>query len=294
MRKVVGGGVRFDAYTRHLFSRDASMYAIEPIGVVFPRDGSEAAAVVATAAEFGVPVLARGAGTSLAGQTVGRAVVMDFSRHMSKVLAIDAEARRARVQPGVVQEQLNLAAARHGLMFGPDVSTSDRATLGGMIGNNSAGGESVRYGKTVDHVLALDVVLSDEHGGLRAADGAPNSPPAAARATLGARSTAGLPALAARNARRSPPGSPGSGAGPADTDSTGWPARGGPGGLDLARLMVGSEGTLVTVVAAEVALVPVPRHLGHRRRPLHLPEAALEARRTRSPAGPSPSRCSTG
>src|SRR6516165_6022248 len=148
LRQAVGGEVRFDAYTRHLFSRDASMYAIEPIGVVFPRDGSEAAAVVATAAEFGVPVLPRGAGTSLAGQTVGRAVVMDFTRHMHKILAIDAEARRARVQPGVVQEQLNLAAARHGLTFGPDTSTGNRATLGGMIGNNSAGSQSVRYGMT--------------------------------------------------------------------------------------------------------------------------------------------------
>src|SRR5437762_5651349 len=137
------------------------MYAIEPLGVVFPRDGDEAAAVVSTAAEFGVPVLPRGAGTSLAGQAVGRAVVMDFSRHMNQILAIDAEARHARMQPGVVQEQLNLAAARHGLMFGPDTSTSNRATLGGMIGNNSAGSHSVRYGMTVDHVLSLDVVLSD-------------------------------------------------------------------------------------------------------------------------------------
>lgn len=94
------------------------MYAIEPLGVVFPRDAGEAAAVVSAAAGFGVPVLPRGAGTSLAGQAVGRAVVMDFSRHMDRILAIDAGARRARVQPGVVQEQLNLAAAPHGLMFG--------------------------------------------------------------------------------------------------------------------------------------------------------------------------------
>src|SRR6266702_6362874 len=161
LRRVVTGGVRFDSYSRSLFSRDASMYAIEPLGVVFPRDGDEAAAVVATAAEHGVPVLPRGAGTSLAGQTVGRAVVMDFSRHMHRILAIDAEARRARIEPGVVQQQLNLAAAAHGLMFGPDTSTSNRATLGGMIGNNSAGSHSVRYGMTVDHVLSLDVVLSD-------------------------------------------------------------------------------------------------------------------------------------
>jgi FAD/FMN-containing dehydrogenase len=161
LRRVVGGEIRFDSYSRHLFSRDASMYAIEPIGVVFPRDADDVAAVVSTAGEFGVPVLPRGAGTSLAGQTVGREIVMDLSRHMSSIIEIDAEQRRARVQPGVVQEQLNLATARHGLTFGPDTSTSNRATLGGMIGNNSAGSMSVRYGMTIDHVLALDVVLSD-------------------------------------------------------------------------------------------------------------------------------------
>ena len=253
------------------------MYAIEPIGVVFPRDGAEAAAAVATAAEFRVPVLPRGAGTSLAGQTVGRAVVMDFSRHMNQILAIDAEARRARVQPGVVQEQLNLAAARHGLMFGPDTSTSNRATLGGMIGNNSAGSHSVRYGMTIDHVLTLDVVLSDAS---TAAFGP--LPPAelagrADRPTLEGKICRELPALAARNA---------------DAIATGYPrfwrqsggyrldrlaGRGGPGGLDLARFVVGSEGTLVTVVAADVALVPAPRHrviaVGH----FASTEAAIEA-----------------
>ena len=119
LRRVVGGEVRFDSYTRHLFSRDASMYAIEPIGVVLPRDAADVAAVVSTAGEFDVPVLPRGAGTSLAGQTVGRAIVMDLSRHMTLIKDIDAERNVARVQPGVVQEQLNLAAARHGLVFGP-------------------------------------------------------------------------------------------------------------------------------------------------------------------------------
>ena len=119
LRRVVGGEVRFDSYTRHVFSRDASMYAIEPIGVVFPRDAADVAAVVAIAGEFGVPVLPRGAGTSLAGQTVGRAIVMDMSRHMTKIKDIDTERKVATVQPGVVQEQLNVAAARHGLVFGP-------------------------------------------------------------------------------------------------------------------------------------------------------------------------------
>jgi FAD/FMN-containing dehydrogenase/Fe-S oxidoreductase len=253
------------------------MYAIEPIGVVFPRDGDEAAAVVATAAEFGVPVLPRGAGTSLAGQTVGRAVVMDFSRHMNRILAIDAGECRARVEPGVVQEQLNLAAARHGLMFGPDTSTSNRATLGGMIGNNSAGSHSVRYGMTADHVLSLDVVLADASravfGPLPAAELATR----AAWPTLEGAICRELPLLAERNA---------------GAIATGYPrfwrqsggyrldrlaGRGGPGGMDLARFLVGSEGTLVTVVAADVALVPAPRHrviaVGH----FTSAEAAIEA-----------------
>jgi FAD/FMN-containing dehydrogenase/Fe-S oxidoreductase len=274
---VVRGGVRFDSYSRHLFSRDASMYAVEPLGVVFPRDADEAAAVVATAARFGVPVLPRGAGTSLAGQTVGRAVVMDFSRHMHQILAIDAEARRARVQPGVVQQQLNLAAGRHGLMFGPDTSTSDRATLGGMIGNNSAGSHSVRYGMTVDHVLSLDVVLSD---GSRAVFGALSAADLAGRAgqpTLEGTICRELPLLAERNAAAIATGYPRFWRQSGGYRLDRLPGRGGPGGMDLARFLVGSEGTLVTVVAAEVALVPAPRHrviaVGH----FTSTEAAIEA-----------------
>jgi FAD/FMN-containing dehydrogenase/Fe-S oxidoreductase len=260
LRRVVGGEVRFDSYTRHLFSRDASMYAIEPIGVVFPRDAADVAAVLTTAAQFGVPVLPRGAGTSLAGQTVGRAVVMDLSRHMTKIIKIDSERAVARVQPGVVQEQLNLAAARHGLMFGPDTSTRNRATLGGMIGNNSAGSQSVRYGMTIDHVLALDVVLSDAS---RSAF-APLTPGELARRaaapTLEGMICRDLPRLVERHR---------------DAIATGfprfWRQSGGyrldrlapdprSAGLDLAKFVVGSEGTLVTVVEATVQLVPAPRH----------------------------------
>jgi len=161
LTRELEGEVAFDEYTRHLYARDASMYSIMPRGVVAPRHADDVAAAVALAAEHGVPVLPRGAGTSLAGQTVGAALVLDLSRHMSRILELDPAARTARVQPGVVQDQLNRAAAEHGLMFGPDTSTSNRATLGGMIGNNSAGSGSVRYGMTIDHVLALDVVLSD-------------------------------------------------------------------------------------------------------------------------------------
>src|SRR5882762_839273 len=161
LTRELEGEVAFDEYTRHLYARDASMYSIMPRGVVAPRHADDVAAAVALAAEHGVPVLPRGAGTSLAGQTVGAALVLDLSRHMSRILELDPAARTARVQPGVVQDQLNRAAAEHGLMFGPDTSTSNRATLGGMIGNNSAGSGSVRYGMTIDHVQRLDVVLSD-------------------------------------------------------------------------------------------------------------------------------------
>jgi FAD/FMN-containing dehydrogenase/Fe-S oxidoreductase len=257
LRAVVGGEVRFDAYSKHLFSRDASMYAIEPIGVVFPRDADDVAAVVSTAAEFGVPVLPRGAGTSLAGQTVGHAIVMDLSRHMSRITEIDAEQRVARVQPGVVQEQLNLAAAPHGLMFGPDTSTSNRATLGGMIGNNSAGSQSVRYGMTIDHVLALDVVLSDAS---RSRFGPLTDQERLSRAaspTLDGVICRDLPRLAQRHRNAIATGFP-----------RFWRQSGGyrldrlngSAGLDLAKFVVGSEGTLVTVVEATVQLVPAPRH----------------------------------
>jgi len=239
------------------------MYTIEPVGVVFPRDAADVAAVVATAAEFGVPVLPRGAGTSLAGQTVGHAIVMDVSRHMNAIIEIDPERRVARVQPGVVQEQLNLAGARHGLMFGPDTSTRNRATLGGMIGNNSAGSQSVRYGMTIDHVRTLDVVLSDASqvtfgpltdGERLRREGTP---------TLDGTICRELPRLVERHREAIATGFPRfwrqSGGYRLDrlTETTGL-ARS--SGLDLAKFVVGSEGTLVTVVEATVQLVPAPRH----------------------------------
>lgn len=164
MAAELEGDVRSDAYTRHLFARDASMYAIEPLAVAFPRHAADVVAAMHVTRERGVPLLARGAGTSLAGQTVGRALVLDLSRHMNRIVEIDPQMRRARVQPGVVQDDLNRAAQPHGLMFGADTSTSNRATLGGMIGNNSSGSHSVRFGTTRDHVRALDVVLANGAG----------------------------------------------------------------------------------------------------------------------------------
>ena len=157
----IEGEVRLDALTRTLYSTDASIYEIAPAGVVLPRSVEDVSHTIRTAGERGVPVLPRGGGTSLAGQTVGEGLQIDFSRHMNRILEVDAEERWARVQPGVVLDELNAAVAPQGLQFGPDVSTSSRANLGGMIGNNSCGSHSILHGRTVDHVQELEVVLSD-------------------------------------------------------------------------------------------------------------------------------------
>ena len=160
----VNGEVRFDRASRMMYSTDASIYEIEPIGVVIPRTHEDVFATMETARKFGVPVLPRGAGTSLAGQTVGDAVVIDMSKYLNRVVEVNTEERWALVEPGVVQEQLNLHLRPMGFLFGPDTSTANRATIGGMMGNNSAGSHSILYGKTIDHVLEMDVVLASGEG----------------------------------------------------------------------------------------------------------------------------------
>jgi len=161
LKKRVEGDIYFDRYSRLLYSTDASIYQIEPIGVVVPRHKGDVQAVVELANKFSVPVLPRGGGTSLAGQTVGHALILDFSKYMQNVLEVNQEELWCRVQPGLVQDELNAYVRSMGLQFGPDTSTSNRATIGGMIGNNSAGAHSLTYGKTLDHVIELTVLLSD-------------------------------------------------------------------------------------------------------------------------------------
>src|SRR5262247_158575 len=161
LTKRLEGDVYFDRTSRLLYSTDASMYQIEPIGVVVPRHKGDVQAVIEIANRFNVPMLPRGGGTSLAGQTVGHAIVLDFSKYMRQVLEVNQEELWCRVQPGLVQDELNAHVRPMGLQFGPDTSTSNRATIGGMIGNNSAGAHSLTYGKTLDHVLDLTVLLAD-------------------------------------------------------------------------------------------------------------------------------------
>src|SRR5881628_441714 len=161
LRKVIRGDVRFDPASRLLYSTDASMYQVEPIGVVIPRDGEDVQAALEVAGKHRVAVLPRGGGTSLTGQTVNHALVLDFSRHMDQMLEVNAEELWARVQPGLVQDNLNDQVRSLGLQFGPDTSTSNRATLGGMLGNNSGGSHSIAYGLTVEHVIELTTILAN-------------------------------------------------------------------------------------------------------------------------------------
>jgi FAD/FMN-containing dehydrogenase/Fe-S oxidoreductase len=276
LRKVIAGSVRFDPFSKLLYSTDASMYQVEPIGVVVPRHADDVQAAVEVARREQVAILARGGGTSLTGQTVNRALVLDFSAHMNGVLEVNAEELWARVQPGLVQDELNHHVRPLGLLFGPDTSTSNRATLGGMMGNNSGGSHSITYGLTVEHVLEITALLAD---GSRAVFKEVSPAEFQARCALPSlegdiyRSVAGLRATyAAEIQRQYPPywrrvagynltellegpesavfRHPTGGAAPAD-------GRGRP--FNMARLIVGSEGTLVTILEAKVRLCRRPR-----------------------------------
>src|SRR6185437_7349616 len=146
LRKHLAGEVRFDPTSRRLYSTDASIYQMEPLGVVIPKSIADIVAIVQIAAEAEVPITARGGGTSLSGQSIGPGIVLDCSKYLNAILDIDPTGRIARVQPGVVLDALNNALDQYDLQFGPDVATASRANLGGMIGNNSAGARSIVYG----------------------------------------------------------------------------------------------------------------------------------------------------
>src|SRR5947208_7321449 len=161
LKRALKGEVLFDRFSRGRYSTDASIYQIEPLGVALPKDREDVAAALTIAREEGVPVLPRGGGTSQCGQTVARALVLDCSKFMDGVVALDVENRPVRVQPGVVMERLNARLRQHKLWFPVDVSTGDRATIGGMTANNSCGARSIRYGNMVHNVRAVDAILAD-------------------------------------------------------------------------------------------------------------------------------------
>ena len=263
--------VRFDRGTRLLYSTDASLYQIEPVGVVVPRTVADVARCMRIAADEGVAVLPRGGATSLSGQVVGSALVMDFSKYLNRVGIVDRDKMTVKVEPGAVLDRVNSHLKPLGLMFGPDVSTSDRATIGGMIGNNSAGARSLRFGKTVDHVRSLDVVLDDgttaTFGPLDAVrlqevcdrDDRIGSLHRSVREIAGehaAAIAANFPRILRRvsgyNLDEFVPGLP--------VRAEGWVDE--PWRFNLARLIVGSEGTLAVVTGAELKVMPLPAAQG--------------------------------
>ncbi|MFJ6555723.1 FAD-binding and (Fe-S)-binding domain-containing protein [Streptomyces luteogriseus] len=242
LRAVVRGEVGFDVTSRALTTMDASNYRRVPAGVVAPRDADDVAAVLAVCREREVPVVARGGGTSIAGQATGTGVVLDFTRHMNRLVALDPEARTAVVQPGLVLDRLQEAAAPHGLRFGPDPSTHSRCTLGGMIGNNSCGSHSVAWGTTADSVRELDVVTARGARLRLGRDwaGAPDGLRELAEGEL-ARLRTGFPEL------------------PRRISGYALDALLPENGADVARSFCGSEGTLGVLTEAVVRLVEAPR-----------------------------------
>jgi FAD/FMN-containing dehydrogenase/Fe-S oxidoreductase len=258
LEAAIDGEVRFDKVSRALYSTDASVYQIEPLGVVIPKSADAVIRAVEIAARHGVPITPRGGGTSQAGQSIGSGLVLDTSKHLNRVLDVDPDRKRARVEPGVVLDELNAHLRQYNLRFAPDVSSASRATVGGMMANNSSGARSVLYGKTIDHVIEQRVVLSD--GSL--AHFRPIDRAAAERAQSGdsieARAYRAIPDLglshAAEIERRFPKVL--RRVGGYNLDAFVDPSR----PVDLTRIMVGSEGTLGFIVDATINLVPLPAH----------------------------------
>jgi FAD/FMN-containing dehydrogenase/Fe-S oxidoreductase len=242
-------GVDDSARRRAEYSADASNYRVVPSVVVFPRHVDEAAAALDVARRAGVPVTSRGAGTSIAGNAVGSGLVLDFSRHLNRVLAVDAEARTAVVEPGAILDDITAAAARHGLRFGPDPSTHSRASIGGSIGNNACGSRALRYGRTADNVVSLDVLTAAGER-LTARRIGPNGPGGAGPIDAALNSLVGAHLGLIRTEF-----------GRFTRQVSGYslehllPEN----GADLARFLAGTEGTLAMITGATVALVPSPK-----------------------------------
>jgi FAD/FMN-containing dehydrogenase/Fe-S oxidoreductase len=246
-RKIrqTGCDVRFDNLARQLYSTDASIYQINPLGVAFPRNAEQASLVIRAAANAGLPVTPRGAGTSLVGNAIGEGLIVEFSRHNRQITDLDLDKGSVRVGAGVVLDQLNEFLKPHGFCFGPDVATSSRATLGGMIANNSSGARCPFYGTTADHVISLEIVMAD---GTVATIGPMHEALCAERAKIKDL----LRAASAEMAERWPPGL-----------IKRWPGYGIERFLrapnDLTNILAGSEGTLAAIFSAELKISPLPR-----------------------------------
>ena len=255
LQQLGAAGIDVDAstLTRSQYAHDASNYRITPIAVAFPRTTADVVSIVRTCAAAGVPITARGAGTGMAGNSVGVGVILDFRRHMHRIDAPDGSARTIRVQPGAVLDDVQAASASLNLMFGPDPSSHSRATIGGMLGNDACGNHSVAYGRTSDHVVELEVALADgthaiaTRSGLRAINESDAETVAILAAQL--REIAATNCAALQGAFEHCPRQVSGYAAHRLLDEQGF---------DVARLLVGSEGSLALVVSATLALVEVP------------------------------------
>lgn len=269
LRKHFSGEIRNDLASRILYSTDASIYQIEPQGVAIPKTHADLQSAVELAAKYKIPILARGAGTSLAGQAIGDALILDVSRWLDSVIAIDPEAKTATVEPGVVLSTLNAAAAQHGLMFGPDPASAERATMGGIIANNATGAHSLTYGMTADHLLSADVVMSDGTVGTLAARSTLDNSLISSLYTSALQIREKYSDTIAKNWPRSWRNSAGyrlnyllpwSATKPSQWVGDAYPANLTPDTWNLAPLLAGSEGTLAIIQRATVRLVDKPRH----------------------------------
>src|SRR5881296_2810849 len=249
-RKIrqTGCDARFDNLTRQLYATDASIYQIEPVGVAFPKSAEQASLVIRAAANAGLSLTPRGAGTSLVGNAIGEGLIVDFSRCNRQITELDLEKRSVRVGAGTVLDQLNDALKPHGFCFGPDVATSSRATLGGMIANNSSGARCPIYGTTADHVISLEIVMAD---GRVEKIGARHKSLDAERMKI----ENVIRATSAEMEERWPPGL-----------IKRWPGYGIERFLrkpnDLTNILAGSEGTLAAIFSAELKISPLPREKG--------------------------------
>src|SRR5215471_5913679 len=240
--------VAFDNLTRQLYATDASLYQIEPLAVAFPRGAKQASAVITAAAQAGIPVIPRGGGTGLVGGALGEGLVIDFARHNREISDLDLERRTVRVGPGVVLDQLNNFLRPHGYCFGPDVATSSRATLGGMIANNSSGSHTPVYGTTADHVSELDIITADG----KVVVVGPKQDTLRKQKEL----VADLIYFHALEIEeRMPPGLLKRRPGYALDRCAKEPN-------NLTHLMCGSEGTLAAIASAELKIVPLPKEKG--------------------------------
>src|SRR5271157_6509677 len=263
LRKQFTGDIRLDLSSKILYSTDASIYQIEPLGVVLPRTQDDLHSVVELAAKYRVPILPRGSGSSLAGQAIGEALILDCSRWLDHIIDIDLDSKTATIEPGVVLADLNRIAAKYGLMFGPDPASAERATMGGVIGNNATGAHSILYGMTTDHLLSADIILGDGsmetwgednrsivlNTALEIRDkyskAIKQNYPKSWRNSAGYRLNYLLPWSASQ---------------PPQWIGDSYPANLNDGKFNLAHLLAGSEGTLAVIRRATINLVPKPKY----------------------------------